>query len=582
MSIQCLNEETTMTSRATNPAGRPRRHLRPVVIGAAALAGGTALAACGSSAGTSNGAAGSPGTTLTIQGGNGGNTIQTDFNPFQVATLAATSGTDMLYLPLEGYDSLTGQYTPFLATGEDVVSARQVDFTLRSGVKWSDGKPVTTADVEFTFGLLKKFPALDTTGVGQVLQSVSASGNTLVFTLKTADSQIAPDLAQVPIVPAAAWSAVSNPVTSVNADPSVTDGPYQLENASLVKVVYRKNPSYYGIAQMTDAPDTVTVLPQEPGAAEVLDLEKGVFDWNADNDADRGGLATDWVAKDPAANHYWLPASALVTLYLNLAKAPFNDLRFRQALDYGINRTAVSLHANVSGYESAVSQTGLLPSDDNLVPASVPGGGNVTYDPAKAKQILLSDGYHYSGGKLIGSNGQPVTFTLQTIQGFVDWLGEAEEIAAELGTLGISVQVSQVQLSSGVSSIFSGEYDTAIYFSGSSPVPYANYQALLASYLTAPVGQPARGNYERLNSAQADGLLTQIASTTSTVAQDAAIGSLVSEVYNSVPVIELTIQPGWFEYSTKNYTGWPDAANPYANPGAVLAHLEIIPRLRAA
>jgi peptide/nickel transport system substrate-binding protein len=139
-----------------------------------------------------------------------------------------------------------------------------------------------------------------------------------------------------------------------------------------------------------------------------------------------------------------------------------------------------------------------------------------------------------------------------------------------------------VQLSSGVSSIFSGEYDTAIYFSGSSGVPYANYQALLASYLTAPVGQPARGNYERLNSAPADGLLTEIASTTSTSAQDAAIGSLVSEVYNSVPVIELTIQPGWFEYSTKNYTGWPDAANPYANPGAALAHLEIIPRLRAA
>ena len=571
-----------MTSRATTPPGRPRRHLRPVVIGAAALAVGTALAACGSSGGSSNGAAGSPSTTLTIQGGDGGNTIQTDFNPFQVATRAATSGADMLYLPLETYNSLNGQFTPFLATGEKVVSAKQVDFTLRSGVKWSDGKPVTAADVEFTFGLLKKFPALDTSGVGQVLQSVSASGNTLVFTLKMAGSQIAPDLAEVPIVPAAVWSAVSNPVTDLNADPSVTDGPYELDNAAPEKVVYRKNPSYYGIAQMTDAPDTVTVLPQEPGAAEVLDLEKGVFDWNADNDADRGGLTTDWVAKDPATNHYWLPASGLVTLYLNLAKAPFNDVKFRQALDYGINRTAVSLHANVNGYESAVSQTGLLPSEDNLVPASIPADGNVSYDPAKAKQILLSDGYHYSGGKLIGSNGQPVTFTLQTIQGFVDWLGDAEEIAAELGTLGISVQVSQAQLSSGVSNILSGEYDTAIYYSGTSDAPYANYQALLSSQLTAPVGQPASGNYERLDSPRVDGLLDDIVSTTSTAAQDAAIGSLASEVYNSVPVIELTIQPGWFEYSTKNYTGWPDAANPYANPGDPLGNLEIIPRLRAA
>jgi peptide/nickel transport system substrate-binding protein len=313
----------------------------------------------------------------------------------------------------------------------------------------------------------------------------------------------------------------------------------------------------------------------------VLDLEKGVFDWNETNDADRGGLAVDWVAKNPADNHYWLPAAGLVTLYLNLDKAPFNDPEFRLALDYGIDRSAVSTAANINGYEAPATQTGLLPSNDNLIPASVPDGGNVSYDPAKARQILLSDGYHYSGGKLIGKNGQQVTFTLQTIQGFVDWLSDAETITSELATLGISVQVSQVQFSSGISNVFSGEYDAAIYFGGLNLEPYANYQSLLASYLAAPIGQPSGGDYERLDSTQADGLLGEIASTTSTSAQNAAIGSLASDVYTSVPVIELTIQPGWYEYSTKNYTGWPDAANPYADPVSALAQLEVIPQLKA-
>ena len=556
---------------------RRKFRTRAAAIGTGVLLSGAAVAGCGSSAGTSASAS----TNLTIVAAYG-TTVQADFNPFQVATFAATGGTDLLYLPLEAYNPLTSSYIPYLATSLDVVSAKQVNFTLRGGVTWSNGKPVTAADVVSTFGILKKYPALDTTGVWQELQSVSASDNTIIFKLKTPDSQIAPDLAQIPVVPASVWPSISNPATFANASPTVVDGPYELKTASTVKVIYQKNPRYFGIGQMSAAPDTVTGLPQETGAGQILDLEKGVFDWNATSDTDRGGFATDWVAKDPAHNRYWIPAAGLVTLYLNLDKAPFDDPKFRQALDYGINRTAVGQHANINGYEAAASQTGLLPQDDKLIPASVPNGGNVSYDPAKARQILLSDGYRYSGGKLIGNNGQQVTFTLQTIQGFVDWLGQAEEIATELGTLGISVQVSQVQFATGVSNVFSGEYDAAIYFGDSTNIPYSDYRSLLESSLSAPVGKPAAGDYERVSSPQVEGLLNEIAASTSTATQNTAIGSLASYVYNSVPVIELTTEPGWYEYSTKNYTGWPDAANPDADPVSVLSQLEIIPQLRAA
>jgi peptide/nickel transport system substrate-binding protein len=550
-----------------------------VAVTTAMILGGAALAGCASSSGASNSAGAGAGATLNI-GAGVGTTIQADFNPFQVATLAATSGTDMLYLPLETYNQLTGAYTPFLATGHDIVSATQVDFTLRSGVTWSNGTPVTAADVEYTFGILKKNPALDTSGVWQVLQSVTASGNTIVFKLKTPDSQAAADLAQVPVVPSKVWSAVSDPATYVNADPAVVDGPYELQNCSSVKVVYQKNPKYFGIGQLGTAPDTVTGTPEEAGATQVLSLEKGVYDWNQANDDDRGGLASDWDAKDPGKNAYWIPAAGLVTMYLNLDKAPFNDPKFRLALDDGINRQAVAKRANINGYEAAATQTGLLPAQNSLIPASL-NGGYASYDPAKARQILLSDGYHYSGSTLIGKNGQPVTFTLQVIQGFVDWLNDAQEITAELSTLGISVQVTQVQFSSAVSSIFSGEYDAAIYFGDLSNTPYDDYQSMLDSNLSAPIGQPSAGDYERLDSPQANALLGQIAASTGTATQNAALGGLASYVYNSVPVIELTIQPGWFEYTSKDYTGWPSASDSYADPIADYGQLDIIPQLKA-
>jgi peptide/nickel transport system substrate-binding protein len=559
---------------------------RAAAAGAATLVTAVALTACGSSSpssstGASSTGAATPTKTLTIIGGFG-TTLQSDFNPFAMATNSATGGTNLLYLPLAVYNPLNGKYTQYLASSENVVSAKEVDFTLRSGVKWTDGKPVTAADVEFSFGVLKKYPALDTTGIGQLVQSITASGDKLVFTLKAPDSQAAPQLAQIPVVPAAEWSAVSNPSTYVNAAPTVVDGPYDIQNASSVKIVLQKNPQYFGIAQLSQAPDTVTALPQLPGATQVLDMEKGIFDWNETNDSDRGGFATDFVAKDPAHNKYWIPAGGLQTLYMNLSKAPFNDLKFRQALNYGINRAAVSQHANVNGYETPVAQTGLLPNQQSLLPASVPNGGNVSYDPAKAKQLLLSDGYHYSGSTLIGKDGKPVTFTLQTIQGFVDWLGDATEVAAELGQLGMTVTVTQVQFSTGISNVMSGQYDMALYFGSMSATPYANYQSMLASYLSAPVGQISGGDFEHLNSPQADALLGQIAASTSTAAQNAAIGSLASLVYNTVPVIELHIYPAWYEYTTKNYTGWPDAANPYADPVSLWAPLNVITQLKAA
>jgi peptide/nickel transport system substrate-binding protein len=557
-----------------------------IAAGTAAIAGVAALAGCGSS-GTSgtSGSSGSHGTaaTLTIPLIGSGAATQADFNPFLMGTQGATFGTDLLYLPLAAYNSLTGGYIPYLAAAAPVVvSAKQVEFTLRSGVTWSNGTPVTAADVAFSFGILKKYPAIDTSGIWQVLQSVTTSGSTVTFTLKAADSQAAVELAQVPIVPQSAWSAVGNPSTYLNGDPTVVDGPYELQAASSVKVVWAKNPKYFGIKQMGQAPDTVTGLPQAPGATQVLDLEKGVYDWNETNDSDQGGFTTDWVAKNPSANKYWLPPAGLITMYLNQAKAPFNDQKFRLALDYGISRAAVSKHANVNGYDAPATQTGLLPSHSDLIPASVPDQGNVPYDPAKARQLLLSDGYHYSGSKLIGKNGQQVSFTLQTVQGFVDWLGEAEEAAAELGNLGIAVTVSQVQITGEETNLVSGQYDAALFFTGLTGVPYSDYQSLLASYLTAPVGQPAGGDDERLHSPQADGLLNQVASSTSTAVQNAALGQLASYVYNQVPVIELTYTAGWYEYSTKNYTNWPDAANPYGSPISVFAQLEIIPQLKVA
>ena len=111
-----------------------------------------------------------------------------NFNPFFDATsnvIASSEGT--IYETLLFFNRFDTKYTNMLATGYQLSSdGTQITFNLRQGVKWSDGQPFTSADVVFTFNMLKQYQGLDVNGLWSVpmLSDVSApDANTVVVTL---------------------------------------------------------------------------------------------------------------------------------------------------------------------------------------------------------------------------------------------------------------------------------------------------------------------------------------------------------------------------------------------------------------
>ena len=198
--------------------------MRPPKAFVAAVAVGLLAVACSSNSSSSPGPttskAAGPSGTLTIDNESGG-TWTCDFNPFNLSYISYSLGP--VYEPLVFVNTLqSAAETPWLATSWAWSNNNQtLTFTIRSGVKFSNGDPLTPADVLFTFDMLKKYPTLDLNSVWSVLSGATLSGsNQVVFTFKAPAVTYFYYIAdQIGIVDQKVWSTVGNPVNYPDKNP---------------------------------------------------------------------------------------------------------------------------------------------------------------------------------------------------------------------------------------------------------------------------------------------------------------------------------------------------------------------------
>src|SRR5258708_35950993 len=194
-----------------------------VIIAAGLLAAGcSAGSSSGSGSGSTSGKT-STNSVLTISNENGA-LWTCGFNPYNGSDNLLSVG--FTYEPLVYMNPLqNGKTTPMLATswawGPGNTS---LTFTIRKGVKFSDGTLLTPADVVFTFNMLTKYPALDLPGDWPTLSSVTQSGSDQV-TMNFATAAVPYFYyiaAQTPSVPQRICSKISNPAAYAAAHPRPT------------------------------------------------------------------------------------------------------------------------------------------------------------------------------------------------------------------------------------------------------------------------------------------------------------------------------------------------------------------------
>jgi peptide/nickel transport system substrate-binding protein len=525
---------------------RGRRRARGMAHAAVVVVLAGVLAACGGGSGSGSGGSGASGMVTAALGNS--SPFVANFNPFSPSVEDPAFG--MIYEPLMFFDTArAGNVQPWLATGYTWGDGgKSITFKLRSGVKWSDGQPVTSADVAYTFNLIKSSAALNQYGLP--IASATASGAdsvTITFT-----QPVYTDLYYIAgaeaILPQHVWSKIKNPSTWTDPKPVAT-GAYEVTKVTPQVMELTANPHYY----MPGRPEVKTYefLTYSSNTTSDTAIEQGQLGWAS---AFIPNINKTYLARNPKFALIDIPL-AVGFLIPNMAKGPTTSLAVRQAISAAIDRSYIS-QSVYNGYAPPTNPAALLLPNYQNVAAPASAGKFPGADPAKAKQILQS-----AGVKL------PLSLTVKTVSGYTDYASILQILQPELKAAGINLQVSSEAFSVWTSDQDTGNFQLLLSDAGYTPDPYAYYYNLLSSGVTAPLGtSESIGNFGRYKNPQVDQDLATIASTTDLAKQKPAFADIESIFAAQIPDIPLFEQQDEIEFNGSQVSGYPTTGDSYAGP----------------
>ena len=506
------------------------------------------------------------------------------FNPFLDGDDTRWPARAGVYEPLLVFLRATGRYKPWLAVEHQWGPGnKSLRFSLREGVLWSDGVPFSSADVVFTFNLLRRFSALDRAHVWSFLTDVKAvDATTVEFVFKQVHTPALFDIGTQPIVSEHKWKDVAQP-GAFNDPTPVGTGPF-VEVRRFEPAVYElgKNPKYW---QKGKPAVDVLRVPAYRSNDEILHaLGEAELDW--------ASLFVDdvekrWVATNPSRHLYWFPDYGQpVLLYLNTQHKPFDNAGVRKAISLALDRGRIVSEA-LNGYVQPADATGLAASEQRWKDAALVQRGSWTVrNPAEANRLLDAAGLgRGAGGGRTLPGGGPMRYVIQAVEGWSDWIAALRIIRENLAEVGIDVSVKPLPYDAWHDALELGRFDMGLWFGSRGPTPYDFYRGQLDPALVRPVGERASASFHRFGSPEAGRLLQRLAASADAADQEQLCHGLQEIFVDSAPSLPLFAAPLWGVFNTVHVTGFPSRYNPYGSavPGAdhsdaILVLAEVKPR----
>lgn len=448
------------------------RHIRRSWAGAgtaAALALALVLAACGSSSTSSDsgggtaaaGAGGGKGGTLVVDNSFVNKTLDPgrEFAPTDNMVVNATYDTLVTFKPGET------KPVPWLAESWTVSKdARRFTFKLRTDAVFSDGKPVTSADVKFSFERLvnlKGNPAFLLDGV----TVTTPEKHTVVLTTEKGNPALLRILGSPPtavlnskVVKAQGGSSGKDAAKTDKAERyllthSAGSGPYVLEQATQnQQITLKVNARFWGDKPHFDK----VVIRNMPAPTQLLNVQRGSNEVAVDLSAQQAqsvkGKGALQVKTDASSNLFDLE----VNMDPKVSPVTANP-RIRNAIRHGLDYDAF---VRLSG-TGAVQATGLIPS---VVLGSLPTADAPKRDVEKAKAEVAASG--------IKDPKITLSYPSDLNTNGVSFATTAQKAKASLAEIGIDVKLDGKAVAAFLASYSGGKNEMSVsYWSPDYPDP---------------------------------------------------------------------------------------------------------------
>ncbi len=344
-------------------------------------------------------------------------------------------------------------------------------FTLRSGLLWQDGTPLTAEDIAFTYELLRAKDVNPSSTIASVLAKATVS----ILDIRTVQIRLDQPFAPLPayltlgVLPARLLGDAGLETISTAAfnQAPVGAGPYRLEQLTPAKAVLVPNPFYHFAMPLLDQIE-LRFFKNEADLLAALkerQLDGALFT--------SGVREADLVDLVQAGFHPLnLPTAETVFVFLNLTEPVFEDRRVRQALLYALDRDAIV--ENVFG-SLAIRSNSPLPE---AIWSSTPSLEKYDYDLETAASLLDAAGWILVE-EVRQRGGVPLSFQLVTDSDPVR-VTVAQEVVSRWRALGIEVTLETVGSTLLVRDRLDPRLFEAMLFSltgGPDPDPFATWHS---------------------------------------------------------------------------------------------------------
>ncbi len=371
-----------------------------------------------------------------------------NLNPLFLTPDAASVEQQLARLSFEPFLDLDGrgrahpellERIPTRANGGLTADGRTIVYRLRKRVDWSDGQPVTSADVLFTLRAIldPRNPVRSHEGYELIDRADAPDAHTVVFHLKRAwapavMTYFSYGFAPQFVLPAHVL-ATQAPLdrAAFDAAPTVGDGPFIFTSWRRGESLrYVANPRYWrGMPPV----ETLAIRAIPDPSTNLLLVQSGELDWNLIAPAQ---LAI--VRDDRHIGFVTVPTAVVAGLALNTSHPPLDDVRVRRALAMSIDRDAISRKITL----------GVYPVTNMLQPrfswAFDPSVQEPRYDPRGADRLLDAAGWRRGAGGVRRRGGTALRLVYVQFPETATGVRVAAAAQAQLRERGIDVTIKAV------------------------------------------------------------------------------------------------------------------------------------------